>query len=210
MAQPRVLIVDDHRLVADAMSRLLVDRFNVIGTITDASLAVDGVVRLKPDVVLLDLSMPGVTGFDVLRERAARRLETRLIILTMLDDPVVAVDALTAGASGFLLKDAGSEELLTAIDVVLTGGTYLSTALAKDTIELMIDARARSRIELTSEQREVLKLVALGQRVKEIAEVLNMSPRRVETVKYRLMEVFDVQTTAQLIRYTAQNPFMLL
>jgi DNA-binding NarL/FixJ family response regulator len=205
MSLRRVLIVEDHRVVAEGLVRLLTDRFDVVGTIIDGRQAVDGIARLRPDAVLLDLTMPNVCGLDVLRRLAERRLETKVIVLTMHADPQLAVAALKAGANGFVMKESSSDELLTALGVVLTGGTYIASALTKDVLTLMVGAAPRPRVELTPLQRDVLRLVVEGQRAKEIAQKLDLSTRSVEGIKYRLMHVLDVHSTAQLVRRAVEH-----
>ena len=149
--------------------------------------------------------MPNISGLDVLRFLAERGLETNAIVLTMHADPQLAVEALRAGANGFVMKESSSEELLTALGVVLNGGTYLASALTKDIVTLMVGAGPRPRLELTPRQREVLRLVVQGQRAKEIAQTLDLSTRSVEAIKYRLMHVLDVHSTAQLVRCVVEH-----
>ncbi len=205
MTLKRVLIVDDHEVVAEGLVRLLSDSFDVIGIVVDGRVAVDAIAHLRPDVVLLDLMMPNVSGLDVLRFVAARRLETHVIVLTMHADPQLAAEALKTGAHGFLMKESSSEELLTAIGVVLNGGTYLASAMTKDVLSLMVSAAPSPRLELTSQQREVLRLVVQGQRAKEIAHTLELTTRSVEGIKYRLMHVLGVHSTAQLVRHAVEH-----
>jgi DNA-binding NarL/FixJ family response regulator len=210
MSLRRVLIVDDHQVVTDGLVRLLDDRFEIVGTINDGRLAVDEIARLLPDVVLLDLTMPNVSGFDVLHHLAKRGLETRTIVLTMHADAHLAVEALKAGANGFVMKEASSDELVTALGVVLNGGTYLASALTKPIVALMVSAGTKPQLELTAQQRGVLRLVVQGQRAKEIAQTLDMPTRTVEAIKYRLMQLLDVHSTAQLVRRAVEHKLVPL
>ncbi len=205
MSRPTVLLVDDHRVVAEGLVRLLSDDFEVVDTITDARLVSDTVVRLRPDVMLLDLSMPTVSGLEVLRQLSERGVEFKAIVLTMHADPNLAVEALKAGARGFVLKESSGEELLTALDVVLRGGTYLAATLTKDIVTLMVGAADPSRVELTPRQREILRLIVMGQRAKEIAGTLDVSTRSVEAAKYKIMQVLNVHSTAELVRYAIEH-----
>jgi len=205
MRLPRVLIVDDHQLFAEGLSHVLKDRFDVVGTITDGRLLSDAVRRLQPDVVLLDMSMPHVSGLDVLLELKAKRCECRTIVVTMHADARMAAEAIKAGASGFVLKESGREELVTAIDAVLQGQTYLTSTLTRDVLSLMAGPADPEHVELTLRQREVLRLIVQGQRVKEIAAALDLSPRSVESIKYRMMQDLNVQSTAGLVRYALQH-----
>jgi len=179
---------------------LLGARFEVVGVITDGLEAVDAIARLNPDIVLLDLMMPTISGLAVLRSATARGLAPNAIVLTMHAEPELAVEALKAGARGFVTKETSSEELLTAISVVLTGGTYLASALTKDVVTQMVGAGIRRRVELTAQQREVLRLVVEGRRAKEIGEMLALTTRSAETIKYRLMRLLGARSTAQLVR----------
>ena len=205
MRLPRVLIVDDHRLFAEGLSYVIKDRFEIVGTIADGRLLVDAVRRVQPDVVLLDVSMPHVSGLDLLLELKAKHLECRTIVLTMHADPRMASDALKAGAAGYVLKESSHEELVAALDAVLQGRTYLTAALTKDVLALMAGPTDPESVELTPRQREVLRLIVQGQRVKEIATALNLSPRSVESIKYRMMQDLNVQSTAGLVRYAIEH-----
>jgi DNA-binding NarL/FixJ family response regulator len=185
--------------------RLLSDRFEIVGTIGDGRLVVETVARLCPDAILLDVSMPNVSGLEALRQLRHQGFTVRAIVLTMHADANLAVEALKAGASGFVLKEAGGDELLAALDIVLAGGTYLATGLTKEILTLMVGATDPTRIELTSRQREVLRLIVQGQRAKEIAATLDMSTRSVEAIKYKVMQTLNVHSTAELVRYTVEN-----
>jgi DNA-binding NarL/FixJ family response regulator len=205
MRLPRVLLVDDHRLFAEGLAQVLKDRFDVVGTITDARGLTDAVRQLVPDVVLLDVSMPNISGLDVLAELKAKRFTCRTLMLTMHADPRMAVEALKAGASGFVLKESGRDELMAALDAVLQGRTYLTATLTKDVLSLMSGPADPAQVELTQRQREVLRLIVQGQRVKEIAAALDLSPRSVESIKYRMMQDLNVQSTAALVRYALEH-----
>ena len=205
MTLPKVLIVDDHKVVVEGLVRLLGDRFEIVDTIHDGRLVLEAVSRLQPDVVLMDLSMPHVSGLEAIRYLREQRRECKVIVLTMHADANVAVEALKTGASGFVLKESSWEELLTALQVVLGGGTYLASALTKDIVTVMVGATDASRVELTTRQREVLRLIVQGQRAKEIAGTLEMSTRSVEAVKYRMMQLLNVHSTAALVRYAIEH-----
>jgi DNA-binding NarL/FixJ family response regulator len=202
---PRVLIADDHKVVAEGLVRLLGDHYEIVDTINDGGLVPDAVARLRPDVLVLDLSMPTVSGLEAMRQLRARRVDFKAIVLTMHADANLAVEALKAGASGFVLKESGGEELLVALQVVLEGGTYLAASLTKDIVTLMVGATDPSRVELTSRQQEVLRLIVRGQRAKEIAATLDLSTRSVEAIKYKIMQLLNVHSTAELVRYAVEH-----
>jgi len=148
-------------------------------------------------VIVSDIAMPGMTGLEVLRKLPAESLPSRVIFLTMHADAPLAAEALRAGASGFVVKHAAGEELLTAIHEALAGRTYLTPRLTKDVLEL-------TKKTLTARQREVLGLIAKGRTMKEIAAELRLSARTVETHKYQMMEALRVSSTAELIRHAIE------
>jgi DNA-binding NarL/FixJ family response regulator len=205
MRRPRVLIVDDHKLFAEGLAQVIQDRFEIVGSLLDGSLLTAAVVRLRPDVVLLDASMPQVGGLEALRRLKAAHVDCKAILLTMHADPRLAIEALKAGASGFVLKESSHEELLVAVDAVLDGRTYLTSRLTKEVLSLMAGPAEPGRVELTPRQREVLRLIVRGQRVKEIAAALDLSPRSVEAIKYRMMQDLNVHSTAALVRYALEH-----
>jgi DNA-binding NarL/FixJ family response regulator len=205
VSRPKVLIVDDHRVVAEGLVRLLSDHFEVIGPVTDGDLVLDSVLQHQPDVILLDASMPNVDGLQAMRRLRAHGIAFRAIVLTMHADPQLAVEALRAGAAGFMLKEASGDELLTAIDVVLRGDSYLASGLTKEIVTLMVGPTDPSRVELTVQQREVLRLIVRGQRAKEIAGTLATSTRSVETTKHQIMQQLNVHSTAELVRYAIEH-----
>ena len=205
MSLPKVLIADDHRVVAEGLVRLLSDRFDIVATVNDGDGVLDAAVRLRPDVILLDISMPHVSGLEAMRHLRRREIDSKVIVLTMHANAALAVEALKAGASGFVLKESSGEELLTALDVVMSGGTYLVSSLTKEILTLMVGATDPTHVELTTQQREVLRLIVRGQRAKEIADLLEMTTRSVEAVKYRMMHLLNVHSTAELVRYAVEH-----
>lgn len=203
---PRVLLVDDHKVVAEGLMRLLGDSAEIVDTINDGSLVVDAVTRTTPDVVILDISMPHVSGLEAIRQLRAHHLETKIIVLTMHADASLAVEALRAGASAFVLKESSGEELLTALERVVNGQTYLAADLTKDIVTLMVGANNEpGRISLTTQQREVLRLIVRGLRVKEVASTLGMSDRSVVATKQKLMQSLNVHSTAELVRFAIEH-----
>jgi DNA-binding NarL/FixJ family response regulator len=201
---PRILIVDDHKVVAEGLVRLLGERFHVVGTIDDGSQVLEAVSRLRPDVVLLDLSMSNVSGLDAMRQLRERQIAVKAIVLTMHAEPSLAVEALKAGASGFVLKESSGEELVTALEVVLGGGTYLASRMTKDIVTLMVGSGTPS-VVLTALQKEVLRMIVRGQRAKEVAAALEISARSVEAIKYKMMQVLGVHSTAELVRFAIER-----
>jgi DNA-binding NarL/FixJ family response regulator len=205
MTRPKVLLVDDHKVVAEGLVRLLNQRAEIVDTINDGSLVVDAVSKHAPDVVVLDISMPNVSGLEAIRQLKAHHLEPRIIVLTMHADAALAVEALRAGAAAFVLKESSGDELLTALDRVLEGQSYLAAALTKDILSLMVGAGDPTRVSLTTQQREVLRLIVRGLRVKEVASTLNISSRSVVATKQKLMQSLKVHSTAELVRVAVEH-----
>jgi DNA-binding NarL/FixJ family response regulator len=203
MPRTRVLLADDHAVVAQGLSALLKDTFELAGVVHDGRALLAAVEALRPDVVVTDISMPLLNGLDALRRVRMRHPHVKVIILTMHRETQLAVDALRAGASGYLLKVSPGEELITAIEQVALGRSYVTSLLAKDLIALLLDSHGESPGEtpLTPRQREVLQLVAEGRTMKEVASILNISPRTAESHKYEIMQVLGLDTTAALIQY---------
>jgi DNA-binding NarL/FixJ family response regulator len=205
MRLPRVLLADDHTLFTEALISLLKDRFEVVGAVEDGLQLIESAGRLRPEVIVADVSMPGLSGLEALRRLKAKPIDCKVILLTMHADARLAREALEAGASGFVLKHASGDELVTAINEVLQGRTFLTPALTKDVISLMSDVAEPSELQLTSRQREILRFIVDGKRMKEIASLLDLSTRTVETLKYELMRSLNVHSTAELVRYAIEH-----
>jgi DNA-binding NarL/FixJ family response regulator len=202
MPKTRVLLADDHTLVAEGLKSLLKDPFDLVGVVHDGRALLESAEQLRPDVIVTDISMPLLNGLDAVKQIRARHPETRVIILTMHKDTHLAASAFRAGVSGYLLKVSPGEELVKAIREVAQGRSYVTTLLAKDLINLLMDNNAPRENEspLTPRQREVLQLIAEGRTMKEVAGVLNISPRTAESHKYDIMQALSVTTTAELIQ----------
>ena len=199
--QTRVLLADDHTIVAQGLISLLKEHFDLVGAVGDGSLLLQEAKRLRPDVIVSDISMPGMTGLEALRQLKAERVEARVIFLTMHTDPELATEAIRAGASGFLLKHSAGEELINAIQQVLQDRIYLTPMVTKEVISRIGERPVDAGPQLTARQREILRLITDGRRMKEIAAILDLSTRTVEAHKYEIMRTLDVQSTAELVRY---------
>lgn len=197
-----VLLADDHPMVTEGLAKIFRDaHFDVVGAVRDGQGLIDAAMRLRPDVIITDLSMPGLTGLDVLARLKTERLESKVIVLTMHDDADLATDAIRNGAAGFLLKESAGDELLIAVRHALDGGVYLTPAVGKDVIARMTGQPKVTEPQLTPRQRDILRLIVKGQRMKEIAANLGLSTRTVEGHKYEMMETLGVASTAELVRY---------
>jgi DNA-binding NarL/FixJ family response regulator len=205
--KPRVAIVDDHTLVADACRRLLEPECEVIGTFSDPRQFLADAATLKPDVVILDVSMPLLNGLDTARELRRLLPNVRIIMLTMNEDPDVAAEAFRVGASGYLLKRSLGSELPLAVREVLSQRYYVTPLLTRDLVgSLVHEPQARKPVHrLTPRQREVLQLLAEGRSMKEAAAILHVSARTVAFHKYRMMEQLQVQSTAALIQFAVRE-----
>ena len=206
MRQPTVLIADDHAIVKEGLVSLLKEHdYNVVSAVADGHELIDAARRLQPDVIVTDLSMPGLSGLDVLNRLKAEHIISKVIVLTMHRDGDLAARALRAGASAFLLKHSAGDELLTAIHQALEGRVYLTPALTKEVLERMVGSQDRAEPQLTARQRDVLRLVLEGRRMKEIAASLELSARTVETHKYQMMQILGVNSTAELVKYAIEH-----
>jgi len=199
----KVLLADDHAIVAEGLATLLKDHFDLLETVGDGSALIDAARKLRPDVIVTDMAMPVLSGLEALRRLKATRNEAKVIFLTMHADAQLATEAFRAGASGYVLKQSAGEELIAAIQEVLKGRTYLTPLITKNVIANLTEATPPT-VKLTPRQREVLRLIADGRRMKEIGAILELSTRTVESHKYEMMRALGVQSTAELVRYAIQ------
>jgi DNA-binding NarL/FixJ family response regulator len=207
--RPTVLLADDHIVFTDGIVRILREHFDVVGTVKDGSSLVDAAARLRPDVIVSDISMPTLSGLEGLRQLKAHHIGSRMIFLTMHADAKLAAEAFRLGARGFVLKQSSGDELVKAIEAVLEGHKYMSSVLTEDVLSLMSEPAARSGAELTSRQKEVLRLIVNGHRMKEIAATLNLSPRTVETIKYEMMRDLKLHSTTELVKYAIEHQLVV-
>ena len=207
MPTARVVIVDDHTLLTEAFRRLLEPECDVVGTYDDPRVFLRDVVRLHPDVALLDISMPTLNGLDAARELRRILPSTRIIFLTMNEDPDVAAEAFRLGASGYLLKRSAASEVAFAVREVMNQRYYITPLLTRDLVGSFVHPNElRKPIhQLTPRQREVLQLLAEGRSMKEAAAILNISPRTIAFHKYSMMEQLRVQSTAALIQFAMRE-----
>lgn len=204
MRRASVLIADDHAIVRDGLVSLLKEAYDVVGAVGDGRALLEAAVRLRPDVVVTDVSMPGLSGLEVLAALRSGKVASKVIVLTMHHDAALAAQALRDGAAGFLLKQSAGEELIAAIEQALQGHVYLTPPVVKQVMQRIADP-AGAPAQLTPRQREVLRLIVEGRRMKEIAAALQLSTRTVESHKYEMMEVLGVHSTAELVRYALQH-----
>ena len=208
MKRSRVLIADDHSMVIDGLRALLEPEYEVVGAVNDGRAVLPAVQRLRPDVVIIDISMPLLNGLDCARQLRDAGCTAKILILTMHPDATLAQEALAAGASGYVLKSSPGSELKAALRDVLRGRIYLSAAVTRDMDEVMgrmtsihQDVWAR----LTPRQREVLQLLAEGKSHKEVANVLNISVKTAEYHKYAILDKLGLKTNAELVQYAIRH-----
>jgi DNA-binding NarL/FixJ family response regulator len=204
MTKPTVLIADDHVILAQGLQALLRDHFELVGLARDGHELVELAKELKPDVIVTDISMPLLNGVDAVRQLRSQGVPAKVIVLTQHKDPQIAAEAFRAGVSGYLVKQAAGEELVTAIREVSQGRVYLTTLIAKDLITALLDAQSspnNGTTILTPRQREVLQLFAEGKTAKEVASSLRISARTAEGHKYEIMEALGAKTSAELVQH---------
>jgi DNA-binding NarL/FixJ family response regulator len=206
MRRTTILIADDHPIVKEGLVRVLEEHdFEVVGAVGDGQSLMAAARQLRPDVIVTDLTMPGLSGLEVLVLLKAERIESRVVVLTMHNDGDKAAQTLRAGASAFLLKESAGEELIYAIQQALQGRIYLTPAVTRAVMERMAAADGPPEPALTPRQRDVLRLIVKGHRMKEIAAALQLSTRTVETHKYEIMQVLNLHSTAELVRYAIER-----
>jgi DNA-binding NarL/FixJ family response regulator len=204
MKRPRILLADDHKLITEALQHLLQTDFDVVGTVSDGRALIKAAAELKPELVIVDIGMPLLNGLDAADQLKELHPDIKVIFLTQNREPRYAVEAFRRKASGYLLKDSAASELTTAIREALQGRSYVSPAIAKGMHEHGLNPEPGLR-ELSPREREVLQLLAEGKSMKEVAAVLDISPRTVEFHKYRVMELLGVKTNAELVQYAIKH-----
>lgn len=207
-SRSRILLADDHTLVAELCRKLLETEFDVVGIVNDGLGLVRAAAELKPDVIVVDVAMPVLNGLDAGRQVKEMLPAVKLIFLTMNPDLEVAAEAFRRGANGYLLKTCAAAEMVQAVRLVLRGKSFMSAALPRDAVNFLrnqdknlVDEGER----LTQRQRQVLQLLAEGKVMKEVSSILHMSTRTVAYHKYRMMEVLGAKSTAELVKYAIKN-----
>ena len=205
MGLPRILLADDHTLLLDALEKLLADEWNIVGKIHDGTTLMRAVDELRPDVVVLDIAMPPTNGLELARGLKKQLPDTKLIFLTMNEDPDLAAEAFRIGASAYVLKRSAASELSGAMREVIRGGRYIAPSLTQATVQSLVKQPKPLAVDLTPRQREVLRLLANGYAMKEVAAVLNISSRTVAFHKYQMMAQLQVKSSAELIQYAIKQ-----
>jgi DNA-binding NarL/FixJ family response regulator len=213
VSKPRVLLADDHRILAEGLCGLLEPEFEVVAVAADGRELVAAAKTHRPDVVVADVTMPALNGIEAAVQLREQGVEAKVVFLTMHRDVAYARRAMEAGAAGFVLKHSAATELVTAVRAALRGQTYVTPMIAGELLQSYRgpppspDGPAHP---LTARQREVLQLFAEGRSAKEVAAVLKISVRTAEVHKARILEVLGLRTTAELVQYAIRNGFISL
>ena len=204
MSRPRVLIADDHRILADGLRGLLEPEFEVVAVVGDGRELVAAARQHRPDAIVADISMPALNGIEAAARLREVGVTARVVFLTMHRDVAYARRAMEAGAAGFVLKHSAPAELVTAVREALRGKTYVTPLIAGDLLQVYREGNPESD-RLTPRQREVLQLFAEGRSAKEVAAVLKISTRTAEFHKARILDCLGLHSTAELVQYAIRH-----
>jgi DNA-binding NarL/FixJ family response regulator len=207
MPKPRIIIADDHTLLVEAFEKLLAPECDVIAKVMDGRALLTAARDLHPDVVVLDVAMPLLNGLDAGRQIKQMDPSIKLVFVTMNEDPDLAAEAFRAGASAYLLKRSAGAELLTAIREAMKRRSYVTPLVTEGMLESLMHPPGHERAahQLTTRQREMLQLLAEGKSMKEVASILNVTPRTVAFHKYRIMDRLKIKTNAEMIQFAVRQ-----
>jgi DNA-binding NarL/FixJ family response regulator len=211
MALPRAILADDHTILVEAFRKLLEPQCEVVGTASDGRALLETAPQLKPDVIVVDIGMPLMNGLEAGWRLKELMPAAKIIFLTMNEDPDLAMEAMRCGASGYLLKSSAALELTQAIQMALKGKSYVTPQIARGMQKAFVNnPRPKTGDKtLTPRQREVVQLLAEGKSMKEVASVLNVTPRTVAFHKYRIMQELNIRTTAELIQFAIKSRILV-
>lgn len=208
MSKSRVLLADDHQILAEGLRGLLEPEFDVVGVVADGRELIAAAKKLRPDVIVADITMPSLNGIEAASQLRDAGVQSKVVFLTMHRDVAYARRAMDAGATGYVLKHSASKELVTAVRDALRGQTYVTPLIAGELLQAYREGNlgpTDTAHRLTPRQREVLQLFAEGRSAKEVAALLKISIRTAEFHKARIFEALGLQTTAELVQYTIRN-----
>ena len=212
MTRPRIILADDHLMLAEAFANLLAADYDVLGSVANGRDLVEMAKRQKPDVVIVDISMPLLNGLDAGRQIKLALPDVKVIFLTVNEDPELVAEAFRCGASGYILKNCAVSELTEAIEQVLRGRSYVTPLITEGMVNSLLQGpgHGNAPANLTLRQREVLQLLAEGRSMKQVARILDISPRTVAFHKYRIMEELQAKTNTELIQFAIKNNIIAL
>jgi DNA-binding NarL/FixJ family response regulator len=207
MKLPRTIVADDHALLTESLRKLLEPHCEIVATVADGRALLKAAKELKPELIVLDIGMPRMNGFDAGRQLREMMPAIKLLFLTMNEDPDLAVEAMRMKASGYLLKTSAASELFDAIRAALRGKSYITPCIVRGMQEIFIrhPEGSKQTKKLTPRQREVLQLTAEGKSMKETADILNITPRTVAFHKYHMMEELGLKTSAALVQFAIKH-----
>ena len=200
----RLLIADNHKLVAEACKYLLEPEFEVVGTVSDGRALLEAAFALKPAGVVLEIALPLLNGLDAAAQLKRKLNTLKLIFVTAASDPAMTAEAFRRGASAYVLKQSGTEEFLTAIRRVMRGESYLSSLVARETLDYLLRQPKADRL-ITPRQSEILQLLAEGRSMKQVADILSITPGTVAFHKYKMMEILGLSSNAELLQYAIEK-----
>jgi DNA-binding NarL/FixJ family response regulator len=212
MRPPRVLLADDHEILADGLKSVLEPQYEVVGIALDGRALLEAAAKLQPDIIVLDIAMPVLNGLDAARQVKRSMPKVKLIFLTVNKDPYIVKEAFRAGASAFLLKQSAALELTEAIRQVLKGGTYVTPRISEglSNISLRPPKDREHAPEPTPRQREVIQLLAEGRSMKQVADALQITPRTVAEHKYKVMELLQLKSNSDLVQYAIKHGIIFI
>jgi DNA-binding NarL/FixJ family response regulator len=211
MTLPRIMLADDHTILVEAFRKLLEPQYEVVGTVVDGRSLLETAPQLKPDVIVVDIGMPLMNGLEAGLRLKALMPAVKIIFLTMNEDPDLATEAMRGGASGYLLKSSAATELTHAVQTALKSNSYVTPQIARGMQPAFVpEPRPTvSAKTLTPRQREVVQLLAEGKSMKEVADILKVTPRTVAFHKYRIMDELNLRTTAELIQFAIKSHILV-
>jgi len=210
MSRPRILLADEHVLIQEGLRRMLEPQHNIVDAVSDGRALVDAALRLKPDLIILDVTMPLLSGIEAARQIRKRQPRVRLLFLTVHANPAYLREALSAGATGYILKSSTREQILDAVKTVLAGERYLSHGVVAEDFDLSQwrPGQATPRAVLTSRERQVLQLLAEGRTAKEVAATLNVSHKTVAFHRNNVKRKLGLRKTVELIKRAIDEGFI--
>jgi DNA-binding NarL/FixJ family response regulator len=211
MTRPRLMLADDHTILVEAFRKLLEPYYDMVGTVSDGRALLEIGPQLNPDVVIVDIGMPLMNGLEAGLRLKQLLPNVKLVFLTMNDDPDLAVEAMRSGAAGYLLKSSAAEELLRAIQTALKGKVYVTPLIARGMQKSFIKnpgVKGQAKA-LTPRQREVVCLLAEGKSMKQAADILHIKERTVAFHKYRVMELLNLATSAELVQFAIKSGILV-
>ncbi|MEE9296345.1 MAG: response regulator transcription factor [Phycisphaerae bacterium] len=212
MTRPRIVLADDHKMLTEAFVNLLAVDYDIVASTANGRDLVEAVKRHKPDLVIVDISMPMLNGLDACRQIKLALPDVKVIFLTVNEDPELVAEAFRCGASGYVLKNCAVSELTEAIEQALCDRSYVTPLITEGAVNAFLKGpgHGNALASLTPRQREVLQLLAEGRSMKQVARILDIAPRTVAFHKYRIMEKLQAKTNAELIHFAIKNNIVAL